>query len=104
MVDRNYQTVSGVIGYDHPITRQIYHLVIHQSLIIPNLEHNLLCPMQACVNDATINEIPKYLAYNLTNETHSIIVTDTNETKQRMVIPLDVFKVTTYLPTRPITK
>ena len=28
--DRTYKTVSGVIGYDHPITGQTYHLVIHQ--------------------------------------------------------------------------
>ena len=27
--DRTYQKVSIVIGYDHPITGQTYHLVIH---------------------------------------------------------------------------
>ena len=43
--DHTYQTASCVIGYDHPITVQTYHLVIHQAIIIPHLEHHLLCPM-----------------------------------------------------------
>ena len=39
--DRTYQTVSGVIGYEHPITGQTYHLVIHQAIRISHLEHHL---------------------------------------------------------------
>ena len=79
LVDRTYQTVSGVIRYDHPITGQTYHLVIHQSISIPHLEHHLLCPMQDHLNKVTINEIPKFLASNPTNETNSIIITDPND-------------------------
>ena len=71
--------MSVVIGYDHPITGQTYHLVNHQSISIPQLEHHLLSPIQARVNDVTINEIPKFLASNLTNDTHSIIVTDPDD-------------------------
>ena len=74
--DRTYKKVSGVIRYNHPITGQRYHLVIQQAISIPHLEHHFLCNMQARVNDVTINEIPKFLASNLTIDTHSIIVTD----------------------------
>jgi hypothetical protein len=56
-----YQTVTGVLGYVHPRTGQMYHLVIHQGIHIPHLTHHLLCPMQARVNDVTINELPKIL-------------------------------------------
>ena len=44
LVDRTYQTVSGVIGYEHSITGQIYHLVIHQAISISHLEHPLSLP------------------------------------------------------------
>ena len=99
-----YQKVSSVIGYDHPITGQTYHLVIHQAISIPHLEHHLLFPMQSCVNEVIINEIPKFLASNATNETHFIIVTDPDDPVQRVILPLAICGVTKYLPTWPITK
>ena len=80
--DCTYQTVSSVIGYDHPITGQTYNLVIYQVISIPHLKYHLLCPMQDRVNDLTINELPKYLASNPTNETHSIIVPDSDDPEQ----------------------
>ena len=60
--------------------------------------------MQACVNDVTTNEIPKFFASNLKNETHSVIVTDTDDPDQRVILPLDIRGVTMYFPTRYITK
>ena len=60
--------------------------------------------MQSCVNDVTINEIPKFLASNPTNETHSIIVTDPDDPSQRVILPLAIHRITMYFPTRPITK
>ena len=42
---RDFKTVSAVLEYTHPLTGQIYHLVIHQAIEIPNLDHHLLCPM-----------------------------------------------------------
>ena len=92
--DRNYQTVSGLIGYDHPITGQTYHLVIHQAISTTHLEHHLLFPMQALVDDVTINEIPKFIASNQIDETHSIIVTDPDDPAQRAILPLDIRGVT----------
>ena len=104
LVDRTYQTVSGVIGYDHPILGQTYHLVIHQAISITHLDHHLLFTMQARVNDVTINKITKFLASNLTNETHYIIVIDPDDPAQRVILSLTIRGVTKYFPTRPITK
>ena len=60
--------------------------------------------MQARVNDLTINEIPKFLAYNPKNETQSIIVIDHDDPSQQVIFPLDISGVTMYLPTQTITK
>ena len=62
---------------------QTYHMVIHQVISIPHLEHHLLLPMQARLNDVTINEIPKFIASNPTKETHSIIITDPDDPAQQ---------------------
>ena len=43
---QSFCTVSAVLGYIDPKSGQTYHLVIHQAIEIPHLEHSLLCPMQ----------------------------------------------------------
>jgi hypothetical protein len=57
----NCKTVSAAIGYDDPETGEVVVLLIHQSIYIPTLEHNLLCPMQLRMNDVKISEVPKFL-------------------------------------------
>ena len=42
---KKYSTVSGVVSYADPQTATEYHLVIHQAIYIPHLDHHLLCPM-----------------------------------------------------------
>jgi hypothetical protein len=43
---KTYDTVSGVLAYDDPVTGEVYHLVMNQAIHIPHLDHHLLCPMQ----------------------------------------------------------
>ena len=43
---KTYATVSGMVAYDDPRTGRMLHLVIHQAVHIPHLDHHLLCPMQ----------------------------------------------------------
>ena len=69
---QNFRTVSAVLGYTRPDTGQIYHLVVHQAIEIPHLDHHLLCPMQCRVNDIVINDVPKFLTRTPTPETHAI--------------------------------
>ena len=40
-----YSTVTGVHGYLHPRTRMTYHIVTHEGISIPHLEHHLLFTM-----------------------------------------------------------
>ena len=42
---KEYRIISGVLGYIHPHTGTKYHLVVHQAVHVPELQHNLLCPM-----------------------------------------------------------
>ncbi len=71
-----YNTVSGVLAYDHPNSGETYHLVVNQVIHIPHLDHHLLCPMQCRVNDVTVNETPKFLAQDLTEHMHALTVQD----------------------------
>ena len=42
----NCHIASVVVAYDHPASEDIYMLVIHQAILIPDMQNNLLCPMQ----------------------------------------------------------
>jgi len=53
---KTYDTVSGALAYDDPLTGEVYHIVINQAIHIPHLDHHLLCPMQCQVNDVTVDE------------------------------------------------
>ncbi len=57
---QRYDTVSGVVAYDHPQTGEVLHLVINQAIHIPHLDHHLLCPVQCRVNDVTVGKTPKF--------------------------------------------
>jgi hypothetical protein len=65
---KTYQTVSGVVPYDDPQTGRTLHLIINQAIHIPHLDYHLLCPMQCRVNDVTVNDLPKFLVANPTDE------------------------------------
>jgi hypothetical protein len=69
---KTYQTVSGVVVYDEPWTGKLLHLIINQAIHIPHLDHHLLCPMQCHVNDLIVNNLPKFLAADLTDRTHAL--------------------------------
>ena len=104
---QTFQTVSGVLDYQHPVTGTKYHLVVHQAIHVPHLDRHLLCPMQCRVNDVVINECPKFLTPDPTDHTHAIIIPDpldpSNATPP-IVLPLQLQGVISYLdvcaPTR----
>ena len=98
LVSRDFKTASAVLDYTHPLTGQIYHLVIHQSIQIPNLDHHLLCPMQCRVNDITINDVLKFPTKTPTPDSHSIVAHDINNPSTPLVLPLYIQGVTSWLP------
>ena len=95
---REFKTVSEVLEYTHPLTGQIYNLVIHQSIQIPNLDHHLLCPMQCRVNEIIINNVPKFLMKTPTPDSHSIVAHDINNPLTPLVLPFYIDGVTSWLP------
>ncbi len=97
---KTYQTVSGVVVYDDPQTGRILHLIINQAIHIPHLDHHLFCPMQYRVNDVIINNLPKFLAADPTDQTHALTLTDPNNPLQPVILPLILRGVTSLLNVR----
>lgn len=99
---KQYRLVSGALAFDCPHTDRTYHLIINQAVEIPNLPHHLLCPMQCRVNDVRVNDTPKFLTDNPTEETHAIVAHD--EYNDKVVLPFMLKGVTSYLPVRSLTQ
>ena len=85
---KTYQTISGVVAHDDPVTGEVIHLVIHQAIHIPHLDHHLLFPMQCRVNDVIINETPKFLDPSPTDQMHAIAVIDPDNLAQTLTLRL----------------
>jgi hypothetical protein len=83
---KTYQTVSGVVAYDNPQTRRMLHLFIIQAIHIPHRDHHLLCPMQCRANDVTINNLPKFLAANPTDQMHALTINVLSSDKLKVVV------------------
>ena len=93
---KEYHTVSAADAYDHPQTGQVYMLVINQAIEIPHLKHHLLCPMQCRLNGIKISELPKFLAEDPDDSTHSLQVVDPLDDSSPLFIPLSLTGVTSY--------
>ena len=101
----NCRTVSAVVAYDHPMNGNVYMLVIHQAILIPEMEHNLLCPLQLRDHGVLVNDEPKFLATNPTDDHHAITLPSmTMNDGEPFQIPLTYQRVTSYFPTRRPTR
>ena len=69
--------------------------MINQDIYIPGLDHHFLSPMQCCVADVEINDCPRFLIANPTEDSHCIIAHD--EYEARVVLPLVLQGVTSAL-------
>lgn len=102
-VAHNMRTVTAAVAYDDPYTGKVVIIVIHQAILIPHLNVNLICPMQARVNDIGICDIPKFLAKNPTEHTHAVTFPKLKESDE-FIIPLSLKGVTSFFPTRKPSK
>ncbi len=100
---KTYQTVSGVVAYDDPQTGRMLHLIINQAIHIPHLDHHLLCSMQCRVNDVIVDNLPKFLATDPTDQTHALTLTNPDNPLQPVILPLPLRGVTSVLNVRSIT-
>ncbi len=103
LVSKTYQTVSGVVAYDDPQTGRTLHLIINQAIHIPHLDHHLLCPMQWRVNGVIVNNLPKFLATDPTDQMHASTLTDPDNPLQPVIHPLILRGVTLVLNVRSTT-
>jgi hypothetical protein len=94
------KTVSAVVAYDHHDSGVAKMLIIHQAILVPRLKANLLGTMQLRDNGVRVNDEPKYMALNPTNETHALLVPRLHENDDPLLIPLSLYNVASYFPTR----
>jgi hypothetical protein len=67
-------------------------LIVHQRILSPTLNHNLLITMQLRLHAVIVNEIAKFQSFNPTNLSHSISVRGDN-VDEVLVIPLELHGV-----------
>ena len=68
------QTVIALIVYDHPESGDTYMLVLHQTIIITQMENNLLSPLQMRENDVRVNDESKFMVLAPTDNHHTIVI------------------------------
>ena len=89
----NCQTVSAAVSYDCARTGGVFIIEFHQAILIDHLHNNILFPMQIRMYDVKVNEIAKYLTDNPTDQTHSIVMHEKEET---LMVPLHLHGETSY--------
>jgi hypothetical protein len=85
------------LGYTMPQSVNTVLLIVHQSILSPTLNHNLLSAMQERLHDVILNETPKFQYLNPTNLSHSISVRGDN-VDDVLVIPLELHGVVSCFP------
>ena len=99
---KQYRTISGALTFIHPYTLKRYHVVVHQSVYIPDLPHHLLCPMQCQAHSVRVNDCPRMYKDALDAESHSIVAAD--EYGYIIVMPFFLRGVTSCLNFEPLTR
>jgi hypothetical protein len=100
---QTFEMVSGMLAFDHPQDGQENHLVFHQVIHTPQLDHHLLCPMQCHINDVAVNNVPKFLTCFPTENMRALIVQNPDDDLTTLSFPLHLQGVTSYLLVRKPT-
>jgi hypothetical protein len=77
-------------------------LVVHQAILLPDLDHNLLSTIQLQLNDVTVNDVPRFFTEKPTRVTHSLVIPMHN-IENPYVIPMTLHGVASSFPTRKPT-
>jgi hypothetical protein len=72
--NKSLRIVSEDMGYTIPDIGKTALLIIHQSILITSLSHNLLSTMQMRLHDVVVNETPTFQCLKPTDLSHSISV------------------------------
>ena len=93
-----------MIAYNYPELGDTYMLVLHQAILIPQMENNLLCPLQMRNNDVPVNEKPLIMVPKTTDNHHDIMIRVIDQDQQPVNIPLSIKGVISYFPSRKPTR
>ena len=74
---KSYKTVTATTAYADPSTGDAFMLALHQEILVPCMKVNLLSTMQIRDNDVLVNDEPKHMVLNPTEEHHCIFVPQT---------------------------
>jgi hypothetical protein len=94
---QSLRIVSAALGYTMPQSGKTVLLIVHQIILSPTLNHNLLSNMQLRLHDVIVNEIPKFQSLNPTNLSHSISMRGDN-VDYVLLIPLELHGVVSCFP------
>jgi hypothetical protein len=72
--------------YDDHETSKTIILKVHQALFIEEIQTNLLCAMQMRMNDVRVDEAPKFLMDDPTDQSHALTFMNSNS----YIIPLSL--------------
>lgn len=104
-VAEGLRTVNAAIAYDDPTTGETKIIIVNQAIEIPHLVNHLLCPMQLRMNDAKVDDLPKFLADNPTADNHTLILPNQDRGDDDSIrIPLSITGVTSYFDVRKPTE
>ena len=79
-------------------------LVLHQAIIIPQMENNLSCPLQMRDNDVRVNDEQKFMVPTPTENHHAIVIRGIYQDQQPINIPMSIKGVISYSPLRKPTR
>ena len=99
----NIGVVNATVTIDNVDTGESHVVIINQSVHVPTMEDNLLCPMQLRMHGTVMNDKPKFLLRDLTDDDHCFILQ--NETLDDLLrIPLTIKGVSSVFPSRKTTQ
>ena len=91
-----FRTFNAVIAYDHLESGYTYMLVIHQAILIPQMENNLLCPLHMRDNDVRLNDRSNFMVPTTTYNHYVIVIRGIDQDQQPINIPLSTKGVISY--------
>jgi hypothetical protein len=93
---RKAKVANAAIKYTRHDTGDHLILLVNQAILVPELDHCLLCPMQCRMNGVEIHEVPRFLTLNPTTSTHSIMLADPTDDVHSFTIPLRLEAVVSF--------